>query len=67
MLGAKRLFVDRQRPLVERLGLGVAALGVVQQREVVEDGAHDLVVGPNFYSTSASNRFAISVASAYLP
>ena len=36
MVRAERLLADRQRALVERLGLGVAALVVVQRRQVVQ-------------------------------
>ncbi len=36
VLGAERVLLDRQGPLVERLGVGVAALGTVQPGEVVE-------------------------------
>ncbi len=36
MLGAERLFSDRQRTLVERLGLRVGAGGTVQLGEIVE-------------------------------
>ena len=36
MVGTERLFVDRQRPLDELLGVGVTALGFVQQSQVVE-------------------------------
>ncbi len=36
MLGAERLLADRQRALVERLGLRVGARGVVQHGEIVE-------------------------------
>ncbi len=36
MLGSHSLFQDRQRALVERRDLGVAALGLVEYRQVVE-------------------------------
>jgi hypothetical protein len=36
MLGADRLLHDRQRAPVGRLGLGVVALSLVKQRQVVE-------------------------------
>jgi hypothetical protein len=36
MLGSQGLLPDRQRALVERLGLHVAALGLVEFRQVVE-------------------------------
>src|SRR5665213_4230472 len=36
--GAKRLLVDRQRALVEWLGVGVTALIVVEQRQTTEAG-----------------------------
>ena len=36
MLGAQRLLPDGQRPLVARLRLGIAALGMVELRQVVE-------------------------------
>ncbi len=36
MMGTSRRLVDRQSALVERLGLGVLALGIVEFRQVVE-------------------------------
>ena len=36
MLGSQSLLHDRQRPIVERLGLGIVALGPVKLRQVVE-------------------------------
>ena len=38
--GPKRLFPDRQRPLVKRLGLRVLALVSVKLRQVVEARGH---------------------------
>ena len=46
MVRAQRLLVDAQRPLIERLGLGVAALGSVQFGQVVERRGDQRVVGP---------------------
>ncbi len=44
MLGSQGLFPNRQRALVERLGLGVAALIVVERRQVVEkDGSGRII------------------------
>ena len=40
MLRAQGLFPDCQRPLIERLGLGVLALGVVHRPQVVEARGH---------------------------
>ena len=45
MLGAQRLLADRERPLVERLGLGVGTGGVVEIGEVVERGGGVGVLG----------------------
>ena len=45
MVGAERLLAQRQGALVQRLGLGVAALALVQKGEVVERGADRGVVG----------------------
>ncbi len=45
MLGSEGLLHDRQRALVERLGVGVLALGDVEQRHVVEALGH---VGVNW-------------------
>ena len=45
MVGAQRLLPDRQRALVERLGLGVAALRVVEYGQVVEARGDVGVVG----------------------
>ena len=36
MIGTERLFPDRQRALVERLGIGIATLGVVKPRQIVQ-------------------------------
>jgi hypothetical protein len=36
MLAAKRLLADGKGALVERLGLGVAALGAIERTELVE-------------------------------
>ena len=45
MVGRKCLLVDRDRTLIERLGLGIAALGIVELGKIVE-GAGDIgVVG----------------------
>ena len=46
MLGPEGLLEDRQRPLIERLGLGVPALGLVEQGQVVEALGHVRVLGP---------------------
>ncbi len=46
MLWPQGLLPDRQRPLVERLGFGVAALGVVQRGEIVEAGGDVRMIGP---------------------
>ena len=45
VVGAQRLLADGERALVERLGLGVAALGAVERGQVVERGADIGVVG----------------------
>ena len=36
MIGTERFFADRQRALVERLGVGIAALVVVKHRQIVQ-------------------------------
>ncbi len=46
MLRPKRLLVDRQRPLVERLGLGVLALDAVKLRQVIEARGYQGVLRP---------------------
>src|SRR5262249_57016364 len=45
VVGAQRLFGDREVALVERLGLGVPALGAIEFGEVVEGLAEGGVVG----------------------
>ena len=45
MVGTERLLADRQRALVERLGLGVAALVLVQLRQIVQAVATSGMVG----------------------
>ena len=56
MLGSQGLFPDRQRSLVERFGLGVAALGLVECRQVVEEETSDRMVGAKFI-LAQSQRF----------
>ncbi len=44
MLGSEGLLSDRQGTFIERLGLGVAALGLVEERQVVEkDGSGRII------------------------
>ena len=45
MVRAESLLPDRQRALVERLGLRVLALGDIQQREVVQALGHRGMIG----------------------
>ena len=45
VLGAQRLLVDRERPLVQGLSLGVRAGGAVEEGEVVERGGGAGVLG----------------------
>jgi hypothetical protein len=44
MLGAKGLFHDWQRPLVERLGLAVFAQGSIDFRQVVEKAGSERII-----------------------
>ena len=44
-IGSERLLHDRQRALVERLGLGVLTLGLIERRQVVETDGYVRVVG----------------------
>ena len=67
MLGPQRLLADGEAAAIERLGLGVAALGPVQLGQVVEDVPTSGCSGPSAFSRMASTRLAISVASGYLP
>ena len=46
VLRPQSLLLDRQRPLVERLGLGIPALGMVNQPQVVEADGHGGVLRP---------------------
>ncbi len=46
MLRPERLLLDRQGALVERLGLGIAALGGIQERQVVKRAGDVWVRGP---------------------
>ena len=64
VVGAERLLVDRERALVERLGLGIAALGLIQHGEVVEVGADIRVVGAERLLAIASARLYSGSASA---
>ena len=45
MIRAESLLIDRQRALIERLGLRVLALGAVQLREVVQARGHNGMIG----------------------
>jgi len=45
VIGAQRLLADGEAALIQRLGLGVAALGTVQPGQVVERGTDGGVVG----------------------
>jgi hypothetical protein len=65
---APRLFHDGEAALMERLGLGIAALGVIQLGQAVQRGADTGGwSGLSLASRMASTRLASSVASAYLP
>ncbi len=46
MIGPERLLVDRQRPLVERLGLGVAALVIIELSQIVQRQRNNGMIGP---------------------
>ena len=56
MIRTQRLFADRKRALVQRLGLGVAALRLVKQRQVVEAAPTSGWSGPSAFSRIASAR-----------
>ena len=57
MVGAERLFPDRKRSPVERLGLGVVALVLVQQGQTVQASGHIGMLGAErAFSVIASNR-----------
>ena len=45
MIGAERLLLDREAALVERFGLGVAALGDVKGGQIVERQGHIGMIG----------------------
>jgi hypothetical protein len=45
MVGTQRAFSDRERTLVQRLGLSVAPLPIVEPSEVVEGDADIQMVG----------------------
>ncbi len=46
MIAPQRLLTDRQRPLVERLGLGVPALVLVERRQGGEARGHTGMLRP---------------------
>ena len=46
MVGPHRLLEDGEAALVERLGLGVAALRIMKEGEIVERDGHRGMVGP---------------------
>ena len=56
MLGAQRVFPDRQRPPVQGQGLDVLALLVVEERKVVEVFATSGCSDPSALSRIASAR-----------
>ena len=45
VIGTARLLHDRQRTLVEPLGVAVTALVHVDARKITEDGCHERVIG----------------------
>ena len=45
MIGTEGLLTDRQRPLEQRLRLGVIALSTVQLRQIVQAGRHVGMIG----------------------
>ena len=45
MIGTQRLLPDRQRPLVQRLGVGVTALILVEDGQIVQDCRYVGMVG----------------------
>ena len=66
MVRPQRLFIDRQRALVERLGLAGSALSAIQVREVVDARRHVRVVWPQRLfkdrQRALEQRFGIAVA-----
>ena len=56
MVGAQRFFTYGERPLVERLGVSVAALLVVQQGQIIERLSYIRVSRPSAFSRIASER-----------
>ena len=56
MIGTERFLADRQRPLVERLGVGVATLSVVEHSQVVQRLSDIGMIGTERFSQIASDR-----------
>ena len=56
MVGSKRHLGDGERALVERLGLAVSALRMMQHGEIVERDGDVGVVGPTAFSWIDSER-----------
>ncbi len=59
MVRTKGILVNRQRPLVERLGLGVAALGFVESRQVVEKGGSGRIIRAKLFRPQSQGFLGI--------
>ena len=64
MIDAERLLADGEGAFVQWLGLGIAALRLVEHREVVETGGDIRVLGPSAFSLMARARLCNGSASA---
>jgi hypothetical protein len=55
MIGANGAFTDRQRPLEQRQGFGIAAVPLIEIRQIVQRTRHVGMIGCTF-SRIASER-----------
>ena len=66
MIGTERFLLDRQRPLVQRLGIGIATLVLVEPARLFSDLATSGWSGPSAFSRIASDslveRLGIGIA-----
>ena len=69
MIGTERFLPDRQRPLVERLGVGIATLGLVKLRQIVQRRSDIGMIGTERFladrQRSLVERLGVGVATLF--
>ena len=61
MVRAKSFLVNPHRALVERLGLGITALGFVEPRQVVEKGGSGRIIRPKLFCPQSQGFLGIGL------